>query len=209
MSLVLGETARVESFESFVALALEDEGLVVSETVKFPVTRSTAKVVHSETQTHGFEVDLIGARGDRLVLATVKSLLGSRGVAVEHVTATGGPVRFHRLYAMLNDPVVRETILAGACARYGYEAEQVEFRLYVGRFAAPTKPALHEDPIRAWCAAQQVGAGPIKVVGLDEVARTARRVAANKSYRDHGALTAIKVLEAAGMLTPTPPVGDQ
>jgi hypothetical protein len=120
---VLGETSRVESFESFVALALEDEGLVVSEAVKFPVTRRTAKAAHSETQTHGFEVDLIGARGDRLVLATVKSFLGSRGVAVEHVTAHGGPVRFHRLYAMLNDQVVRDAVLDGACTRYGYEPE--------------------------------------------------------------------------------------
>jgi hypothetical protein len=194
----------VESFESFVALALEVEGLVVSEAVKFPVTRRTTKTMHSETQTHGFEVDLVGARADKLVLATVKSFLGSRGVAVEHVTATGGPVRFHRLYAMLNDPEISGAVLQGACARYGYETGQVEFRLYVGRFAAPTKPALHEDPIRAWCAVQHVGAGPIKVVGLDEVARMARRVAASKSYRDHGALTAIKVLDAAGMLTPLP-----
>jgi len=182
---------------------------VVSEAVKFTVTRRTAKSAHSETQTHGFEVGLIGARGDRLVLATVKSFLGSRGVAVEHVTGQGGPPRFHRLYAMLNDSVVRDVVLDGACTRYGYEPEQVEFRLYVGKFAASTKPALHADPIKAWCAAQHVGAGPIRVVDLHEVATTARRVAASKSYRDHGALTAIKVLEAAGMLTPTPPVGDR
>jgi len=33
----------MESFESFVALALEDEGLVVSEAVKFRVKRRTSK----------------------------------------------------------------------------------------------------------------------------------------------------------------------
>jgi len=113
---------------------------VVSEAVKFTVTRRTAKSAHSETQTHGFEVGFIGARGDRLVLATVKSFLGlatvksfpgSRGVAVEHVTAQGGPPRFHRLYAMLNDPgVVDEDVqLAGPCGRErpdGAEAAQIQ-----------------------------------------------------------------------------------
>src|SRR5690349_13390541 len=60
--------------------AMESDGLVVSEAVKFPVTRQTGKTSHKEVQTHGYEVDLIGARADRLVLATVKSFFGSRGV---------------------------------------------------------------------------------------------------------------------------------
>ncbi len=34
-------------------------------------------------QTHGYEVDLVGARSDRLVLATVQSYLGSRGVVAD------------------------------------------------------------------------------------------------------------------------------
>lgn len=62
----------MESFEQFVALALEAEGFVVSEAIKFPVRRQTRKLSHSEVQTHGYEVDLVGARADRLVLATVK-----------------------------------------------------------------------------------------------------------------------------------------
>lgn len=49
----------MEAFESFVALALEGEDLFVSEAVKFPVTRQTAKAAYAETQTHGFEVDLV------------------------------------------------------------------------------------------------------------------------------------------------------
>jgi len=91
----------MESFESFVALALEDEGLVVSEAVKFRVKRRTAKTSHEETQTHGFEVDLVGARADRLVLATVKSFFGSRGVVADHVTGRGGTPAQQRLYAFL------------------------------------------------------------------------------------------------------------
>lgn len=75
----------VEAFEQFVALALENEGLVVSGALKFPVRVRTTKAAYEEWQTHGFEVDLVGARSGRLVLATVKSFFGSRGVVAEHV----------------------------------------------------------------------------------------------------------------------------
>ena len=67
----------MEAFESFVAIALEVEDFVVSEAVKFPVQKLTKKVAYEESQTHGFEVDLVAARADRLVLATVKSFFGS------------------------------------------------------------------------------------------------------------------------------------
>jgi hypothetical protein len=62
----------MEAFEAFAAVALESEGYVVSEAVKFPVTLQTKKAAHAEIQTHGYEVDLVGARRDRLVLATVQ-----------------------------------------------------------------------------------------------------------------------------------------
>jgi FAD/FMN-containing dehydrogenase len=64
----------VEAFESFVALALEIEGLVVSEAMKFDIARQTT----SGLQAHGYEVDLVGARHDLLVLASVKSYFGSK-----------------------------------------------------------------------------------------------------------------------------------
>lgn len=191
----------MEAFESFVALAMEDEGLVVSEAVKFPVPRRTKKAAYEEIQVHGYEVDLIGARADLLVLATVKSFLGSRGVAAEHVTTGPGTPAHHRGYALLNDVELRGAVLQGACQRYGYEAEQVELRLYAGRFAGP-KTGLHEQHIREWCMSQNVGAGPIRVFNLAEVATVARKVALSKTYRDNAALTAIKVLSAAGMLAP-------
>ncbi len=65
----------MESFEQFVVVAMEAEGQIVLEAVKFPVRRHTRKVLHDEVQTHRYEVDLGGARADRLVLATVKSSL--------------------------------------------------------------------------------------------------------------------------------------
>lgn len=195
----------MEAFESFVALAMETEGLVVSEAVKFPVTRQTAKAAHVETQTHWFEVDLVGARRERLVLASVKSYLGSQGVRSDEVQGIReGRQEGNRRYAMLNDPIVREAILVGASSRYGYSPDQIEFRLYVGKFAG-SKRGTHEPVIREWCGSQHVGAGPIGVHGLAEVALAARRVADRKTYRDNPALVAIKVLEEARMLTPLPP----
>jgi hypothetical protein len=191
----------VEAFEAFVALAMEDEGLVVSSAVKFPVRRRTAKTAHVETQTHGFEVDLVAANAHRLVLASVKSFFGSRGVVAAHVdgSAGGAPAR---LYALLNDRNVRKQVVEGAQARYGYDERQIELRLYVGRFAGPTKGE-NERAVRDWAAATVVGAGPIRVVGVTEVVEVVRRVASSKQYRDDAALVALKVLDAAGHLVPS------
>ncbi|MEU9510128.1 hypothetical protein AB0D32_28045 [Micromonospora sp. NPDC048170] len=158
----------MEAFESFVAIALEAEGFVVSEAVKFPVTQQTAKSAYAEVQTHGFEVDLVAARGNSLVLATVKSAFGSRGVVAEHVTGESGNVRANKLYALLNNEAVRDAVVDGAAQRFGYQVDQVELRLYAGRFAAPTT-GRHEKKIRQWCAEQQAGSGPIRVFSVTEV----------------------------------------
>lgn len=192
----------MESFEQFVAVAMEAEGLIVSEAVKFPVQRQTRKTLHDETQTHGYEVDLVGARADRLVLATVKSFLGSRGVVAEHVMGTGGDRKSRNLYLLLNDPVIRSGVVSSATDRYGYAEEQVRVRLYVGRFAAPVKRT-HEPAIREWAATQIVGGGPIEVYGLSDVIQSVRKVAASKTYRDNPVLTTMKVLGAAGLLVDT------
>lgn len=192
----------MESFEQFVAVAMEAEGLIVSEAVKFPVPKQTRKVVHAEIQTHGYEVDLVGARADRLVLATVKSFLGSRGVVAEHVMGTGGDRRSRNLYLLLNDPLIRCGVLASAAERYGYAENRITMRLYVGRFAAPVK-GTHEAAIRAWAQAQIVGAGPIEVYGLPDVIQLVRAAAASKTYRDNPVLVTMKVLDAAGLLIGT------
>jgi hypothetical protein len=192
----------MESFEQFVAVAMESEGLIVSEAVKFPVQRRTRKAMHHEVQTHGYEVDLVGARADQLVLATVKSFLGSRGVVAEHVMGTGGDRKSSSLYMLLNDPVVRSGVVEAAAERYGYRESQVRLRLYVGRFAAPVK-GTHEPAIREWAATQVVGGGPIEVYGLSDVIDAVRTAAASKTYRDNPVLVTMKVLDAAGLLVAT------
>lgn len=129
----------MEAFESFIALALEDDGYVVSGAVKFPVRIKTGKKAYDEFQEHGFEVDLVGARSDGLVLATVKSFFGSGGVRSEEVKGTSKNERGNKLYALLNNKTVRRGVIKEAAARYGYRPNQVELRLYVGRFAAPVR----------------------------------------------------------------------
>lgn len=200
MARGVGTVDPVEAFESFVALAMEDEGLVVSSAVKFPVIRKTAKSARTEVQKHGFEVDLVGANATSLVLASVKSFFGSRGVVARHVDGSNGGA-LSRLYAMLNNADVRDQVVVGACDRYGYVQSQVEMRLYVGRFAGPTKGE-NERSIRTWAATQTVGSGPIRVIGVTDVVETVRRVASSKQYRDDAALVALKVLDAAGQLKP-------
>lgn len=194
----------MEAFESFVALALEAEDFVVSPAVKFAVQLPTRKAAYEEVQTHGYEVDLVAARADRLVLATVKSFFGSRGVVAEHVIGETTNDRGRKLYLLLNDPETRTKVVSSAADRYGYHHDQVQLRLYVGRFAAPIKGD-HETRIREWAATQHVGEGPIQVIGLDQVVRSVRAVAAHKQYRDNPVLVAMKVLDAAGRLAPEPP----
>src|SRR4051812_16773568 len=116
----------MEAFESFVALALEAEDFVVSPAVKFPVRLQTSKAAYQEMQTHGYEVDLVGARGDRLVLASVKSFFGSRGVVAEHVTGKTEETRWRRAYALVNNREIRSQVVRSAARRYGYTVRQVE-----------------------------------------------------------------------------------
>ena len=192
----------MEAFESFVAVALESENFVVSSAVKFNVKLRTKKAAYEEFQSHGYEVDLIGARANRLVLATVKSFFGSRGVVADHVTGKTLNERWKKLYALLNNAELREQVVHEATKRYGYPLKQVELRLYVGRFAAPTTRT-HETQIREWAAGQHVGAGPIGIYGLREVVGAVRSAAEHKQYRDDPVLVTMKVLQAADQLKPS------
>ncbi len=189
----------MEAFESFVAVALEAEHFVVSGGVKFRVKLPTRKAAYTEEQTHGYEVDLVGARADRLVLASVKSAFGSRGVVAEHVTGETSDERASRLYRLLNDEVVRTRVVAEAAKRYRYRPDQVQLRLYVGRFAG-RKAGEHEQRVRAWAAQQHVGGGPIEVIGVQEVVRVVREAADDTQYRDSAVLVTLKALQEAGEL---------
>lgn len=186
----------MEAFEQFVAVALREEGFVVSEAVRFPVAKQVRKA-RIEIQTHGYEVDLLGARADRLVLATVKSFFGSRGVQAREVTGAGGNTGGYRL---LNDPVIRDEVVKGAADRFGYTEQQVFLRLYVGKFVRRKDGTDDRAAITRWCQATRAGGGRIEVFGVDDVVAKARSVAVRKSYVDDPVVVAMKVLSAAGVL---------
>lgn len=190
----------MEAFEQFVAVFLEQRGYVVSPAVKFPHRRQTRRADRVELQQHGYEVDLLGARQDRLLLASVKSYFGSSGVNAEAVMGEATNAQLNKRYALLNDPELRRAVVHKAAKQYGYAVRQVQLALFVGRFAGPARGA-HETQIRRWCAEQRVGVGPIQVFSLHDMLPTVLPVAVNgNQYRDNPVLVTIKLLHAAGLL---------
>lgn len=159
-----------------------------SPAVKFAVELPTRKAAYEEVQPHGYEVDLAAARADRLVLA-------------DHVTGETTNERARKLYLLLNDPAVRTRVVSSAADRYGYRDDQVQLRLYVGRFAAPVK-GHHEARIHEWAAAQGAGQGPIEVIGLDQVVGKGARGSGAQAIPGQPVLVTMKVLQAAGLLDP-------
>ncbi|MGA2877190.1 MAG: hypothetical protein ABSE82_16865 [Nitrososphaerales archaeon] len=190
----------MEAFEQFVAIYLEEQGYVVSSSIKFPIKRQINRQDHVEFQTHGYEVDLIAARADRLILATVKSFLGSRGVVAEHVMGISDNARANKLYVMLHDKSIRKSMILQAAKRFGYRQDQVQLGLYVGRFSGPSKGD-HEDRVRRWCRTQRAGAGEIEVCSLSDMVEIVVKAATDaKQYRDNPVLVTMRLLNAAGLL---------
>jgi len=70
----------MEAFEQLVKVFLEAEGYIVTSDVKFPVRNKTKKVKYDEYQVHGYEVDVVAAKNNSLLLGSVKSFFGSGGV---------------------------------------------------------------------------------------------------------------------------------
>jgi hypothetical protein len=194
----------MEAFEQFVAVALEDEGFVVSAGLKFVLRTKTRKKDRDEWQTHGYEVDLVGARCDQLVLASVKSFFGSAGVQAREVAGEGGDTKRYR---MLNDPLIRDGIVEAASKRFGYPKEHVSLRLYAGKFAG--KGGKDEAATRLWCASQRVGAGPIEVHTARQVVERVRAVALKDTYVNNPVVVALKVLVSAGLLDVSTPITEE
>jgi hypothetical protein len=182
----------MEAFEQFVAIHMESEGLVVSSAVKFRVRRKTKKAAYDEYQTHGYEVDLVGARVDKLVLATVKSFFGSRGVSASDVEGSGSHASLFRL---LNESEIRDGVIRKAATRYGYGVNQVHLRLYVGKFA--DKKMVNERKVKDWGGHQQLESGTIEVFSAKDIIDQVKKRAAYSQYEDNPIIVALKVLEAA------------
>ena len=174
----------MESFEHVCKVALEAEGFVVTTNVKFPVTRRTKKVSRAEFQTHGYEVDLVGARTDELVLASVKSFFGSHGVSLAGLEQSG--------YMLFNDLELRKEVVRVASERYGYAPDRVKLRLYVGRFAPRSRDGViahfHERDV--------------EIRTPEQIAELVLKTAESKTYTDDPVITTVKLLKATGHLKP-------
>lgn len=177
----------MESFESLVALAMKAENLHVAGPIKFMITRKTKKKAYDEYQEHGYEVDLVGMRKDKLVLSTVKSYLGSQGVKFKDVAATSGSNGDG--YRMLNDRDLRSQMIQAACDQFGYSPKDVEIRLYAGRFHSGD-----EALVKEWCLNEKAGGGSIQVYNLIEIMDSVKELATRKTYIDDPALVAVKAM---------------
>jgi hypothetical protein len=190
----------MESFEQVCRVSLEAEGFAVSGNVKFAVRRRTKRRDRVEYQIHGYEVDLVGAKSGQLVLAEVKSYLGSRGVSrqgFQGLAREGSRSRTSR-FKLFNDKRLRKKVVAEACKLYGYEPSQVCMRLYVGRFAGG-----HEGDIRAHLARYK--APPVKVIDLEQIVDRLIEQAKSGTYIDDPVLVTVKALDAAGRLSQRDP----
>jgi hypothetical protein len=184
----------MEAFESFVALALEAEDFVISGPIKFKIKKKTKNTKLEVHASHGYEVDLIAARADKLVLVSVKGFFGSDGVRPNEVLGT---VANSSGYKMLNDVELRNQLVKLAAEKFGYRESQVEMRLYGGKFKYGDKGLTQ---VREWASKQKVGGGPITVFSGTEISSVVVELAKSKTYRDHEVLMTVKVLVASGLI---------
>lgn len=186
----------MEAYEHVVKVMLEGEGYVVATNVKFPVRMRTRKTAYEEHQEHGYEVDIVAARKDRLLLASVKSFFGSQGVAKSGFRVVYGREHDDQgKYKIFNDETLRDSIIAAAAARYGYEVRDVRLALYAGRFKNGA-----EAPIRAHLSSVTAGGGPIEVFRNDEVCRKLVRLLDSKMYVNDPVAMTLRALGAAKLL---------
>jgi hypothetical protein len=187
----------VEGFEHIVKVAMEAEGFIVSGNLKFPVKRKDKK---GREQTHGYEIDLVGAKKDKLVLASVKSYFGSIGVNKNSFiqlanikNPTSRQKRNYNLYKIFNYEEVRKGVIRSATKRFGYHPHEVEIRLYAGKFRnEDDKKAItnHLGKIKA-------GGGPIKVFALDQIFDELFKVLDKKTYFNDPVIMTLKAITQA------------
>jgi hypothetical protein len=185
----------MESFEHLCKVALEAEGFAVTSNAKFPVRRRTKRVGHEEYQTHGYEIDLVGARGGQLVLAEVKSYLGSVGVNRQGFVGLADRSRktFFDRYKLINNPDLQLEVAKVACARFGYMPEQLEWRIYVGNFAKGQDVEIRNYLLTL--------SPPVHVIGLHDIVGSLIELAKQKTYFDDPVLMTVKALMAADRIS--------
>ncbi len=188
----------MEGFEHVVRLYLERSGFVVATNVKFKLAKKTRKKAREETQVHGYEVDVVAARADRLVLGEVKSFFGSKGVQRKSFAGLTNKPNERELarYRLINDADHRTELIGEACKRYGYRAAQVGVALFVGHFKRG-----HEDAIVAHVQSIRTAGGAIEVHAPRDIAKGLRDgVLGDGTYADDPVVSTLRLLKEVGAL---------
>ena len=186
----------MESFEHLCKVAPEAERFVVTGNVKFFVRRKTQKKAHAEYQEHGYEIDLVAARGDQLVLAEVKSYFWLRGASTARDFANW---QMRPAALTMTDLSCLTTLNCGQRSapwpasdtdmnRIGSIAE-VRWQLARGHEQAVREHLANLRPI------------PVQVVGLGEIVPAIIGLAGKRTYTDDPVVMTVKALAAAGRLT--------
>lgn len=188
----------MEGFEHLVKLALEGENLLVTGPVKFPVKVQTGRKDREERQTHGYEVDLIGVNRHKIVLCSVKSYFGSKGVMARAFLDPANSdcelsLKAIKTFRIFHDDEVRSEILKIACGKYGYSLNQVEMRLYAGKFYRND-----EEEVRSRLEQQgrRIGIN-ISVCGLDQILPDVFEILKRTTYIDDPIIQTLKALVEA------------
>jgi hypothetical protein len=187
----------MEAFEEVVKVFLEQQNYVVTGNVKFPVRKRTKKKSHEEWQTHGYEIDLVAARSNSLILGTVKSFFGSKGVNKQHFQNTADSTKENafKSLAILNDVEVQKQVIVEATKRYGYKQEQIQICFFVGKFKKGD-----ESSIKSCLNQLKIGCGPVKVYELKEIMAGVLKASESKTYFNNPVIVTLKCLREAEIL---------
>ena len=183
----------MEAFEHIVKVFLESQGYVVTTNVKFPVKRKTKKASYEEYQTHGYEVDIVGARSNSLLLGSVKSFFGSGGVSrqgFKEIANAGRKTHFDQ-YKIFNEIEVRDGILKEASSRYGYPLKHIQLCLFVGKFSFGEEQTITDYLEKKY----------IKVYNLRMIIEGLLEAAKPSTYMNDPVVATIKALQLAGLIT--------
>ena len=172
----------------------------ISTNVKFPVRRRTKKLAYEEYQEHGYEVDLVAARADELLLGSVKSYFGSFGLSRQFFReiADGSKRKWWEHNELFNEPEVQAGILSGAAERFGYPSARIFLGLFVGKFKSGD-----EANIRAHLEQMRFGGGAVRLFDLRTIAAGVIAEAGKKTYRDDPVIVAVKCMLESGLGQPT------
>jgi hypothetical protein len=188
----------MEAFEHVAKVFLETQGYAVSTNVKFRVRRRTRKQAYEEFQEHGYEVDLVAARADELLLGSAKSYFGSHGFSRQFFREIADPKKkpLWESEKLFNETEVQEGVLKRCVERFNYPRERIFLALFVGKFRKG-----HEDDIRAHLGNLRFGGGAVRLFDLKTIAAGVVAEAERKTYRDDPVIVALKCLHELGWLT--------